>query len=169
MAPKVLLVLVGSLGDVLPFLALGEALRRGPVGWNVTVAAHPEFEARIQTDHPAFGFAKINKSIVRELRDTPAGEAMRTAGVFTAFSASRTFFTPLLHSWCGHGHAAPLRHPCSSRPHSRPGGRVACASAVGATGRTTSRPRTRRASQTSWCSPPCPPFAASGASALRRL
>ena len=106
--PRLLLVTCGSLGDVLPYLALAHALRLPSPGggaaggsgvrWSVTVVAHPEFETRIREEQQ-LDFAPLRRSIQRELRDTPEGEAMRNAGVFTAFSASKAFFSPLLHSW----------------------------------------------------------------------
>jgi len=98
---KVLFALIGSLGDCLPFLALAKALSNPQGGfhqWDVVVSAHPEFEDLVATKH-GFTFAPISQSMVRMLKDTPEGLALRNVGMFNAVAVAKNFFTPLLRTW----------------------------------------------------------------------
>ncbi|RUP50952.1 hypothetical protein BC936DRAFT_136949 [Jimgerdemannia flammicorona] len=96
----ILFVLIGSLGDTLPFLALAEGLRvRHPDKYNIVFAAHEEHRP-IVTEHGfGEGFSPIEPSIVSAVKDTPEGKALPTAGMLNGLTAAKAFFGKLFVQW----------------------------------------------------------------------
>ncbi|KAL6782307.1 hypothetical protein ACKKBG_A06300 [Auxenochlorella protothecoides x Auxenochlorella symbiontica] len=94
---SIILTCMGTRGDVQPFCALGQTLKKR--GWSVTMAAPAEFQEFVGS-FEGLEFADIGRSVQKEVMETPEGMAMRTAGSLKVFSAARAFFNEgLLGSW----------------------------------------------------------------------
>lgn len=97
---NVLFILIGSLGDTLPFLALAETLRlRFPDKYNIAFAAHEEHRELIAAHGFAAGFTAIEPSIALAVKGTPEGKALSTAGMLNSLGAAKAFFGKLFVQW----------------------------------------------------------------------
>ncbi|KAI8814749.1 hypothetical protein BJ742DRAFT_187582 [Cladochytrium replicatum] len=89
----VLCFLMGTYGDVRPFIALAEAFSNEPV----TLAAPPEFEDHIRSH--GVNYVKIRDSLTAAVTDSPEGKAFKNANVFNGLSRAVGLFKPLFSSW----------------------------------------------------------------------
>lgn len=85
----VLIVCVGSRGDVQPFVVLAQALKAA--GASCTVAAHPEFEGFVRD--AGCQFEVVRHSLPEALLTSDAGKRMREGK--GGFAAVTGFFLPL--------------------------------------------------------------------------
>ena len=72
---KLVIMTLGSMGDVRPYVALGQGLRQA--GFEVCIATHPEFESFICSNGLDFRVIRGNP---REVLESPEGQALLQSG-----------------------------------------------------------------------------------------
>jgi sterol 3beta-glucosyltransferase len=93
---KLVLVTVGTRGDVQPFIVLGRALAAR--GFDITIATHADYEAWVKAS--SFGFRPIGGSF-KALMESPEGrEWIESADSLRKYTeTTKRVFVPLLEKW----------------------------------------------------------------------
>lgn len=122
---KIYIPCIGSRGDHQPFIALGEELKQR--GHEVILGVHEKYAAfcegrGIETrlirgnledalTWVYFEHVQSANNVLYRSRQTPEGQAIQKASMFTAFSRIKAVFTPLVNQWFEdiHNHVEELK------------------------------------------------------------
>jgi sterol 3beta-glucosyltransferase len=88
----VLMLCVGSRGDVQPFVCLAQELMKQQL--SVVVAAHGEYQDFVESC--GCQFAQIRSSLPKALNTSESGQRLRDGASNAAFKESLGFFKPLI-------------------------------------------------------------------------
>jgi sterol 3beta-glucosyltransferase len=94
-SPKVVIPTVGSLGDVLPCILLGDSLKKA--GYHVTIVATPKYQKRIE-EH-GLEWADIVGDIEYVMSETKEGQEVSRNPSLLKIGALKGLFNPLVEKW----------------------------------------------------------------------
>ncbi|KAI9011615.1 hypothetical protein DFJ74DRAFT_684083 [Hyaloraphidium curvatum] len=92
--PVVLFACVGSRGDVQPYIAAGLALKTA--GWRPVLLVHEPFQKMVTSAGLEVAPFPMRGNLVELFATTEAGRAVKQASLFTAMSALKNFYRPVL-------------------------------------------------------------------------
>ncbi|OZJ01699.1 hypothetical protein BZG36_05445, partial [Bifiguratus adelaidae] len=95
MSKTIIICLVGTTGDTLPYFAIGEALKRK--GYNVIIGSQKEHEKFVRQH--GFDMFLMGDSFTETMANTKEGRALQTTATSQLYAQLRLVMKPLLISW----------------------------------------------------------------------